>query len=187
MVAELSAHRTVAMRLSLATNPQAASLAATHALALNAFYSGSSQSCLDLSERSVTLGSHAPGIGDSLAARTLLESFSNWQTRLPANAGDLWSWLLAQDEIVRAELFALCIGLSINALNMPWERRTGALRHADQLAEHLALDMREFWSATVESFFGKVTKAHILAAVQEAKGEETAQMISSSEEGGHGR
>ena len=98
--------------------------------------------------------------------------------RLPPDAGDLWSWLLAQDEIVRAELFALCIGLGVNALNMPWERRTGALRHADQLAEHLALDMRGFWSATVESFFGKVTKAHILAAVQEAKGEETAQMIS---------
>ena len=74
MVVELSAHRTVAMRLGLASNPQAAFLAATHALALNAFYSASSHSCLDLSERSVTLGSHAPGIGDSLAARTLFES-----------------------------------------------------------------------------------------------------------------
>jgi ParB family chromosome partitioning protein len=177
MVAELSAHRTVAMRLSLATNPQAAFLAATHALALNAFYSASSYSCLDLSERSVTLGSHAPGIGDSLAARTLLESFGNWQMRLPTDAGDLWSWLLAQDEAVRAELFALCIGLSVNALNMPWERRTGALQHADHLAEHLALDMRGFWSATVESFLGKVTKAHILAAVREAKGDETGEMI----------
>lgn len=177
MVVELSAHRTVAMRLSLASNPQAAFLAATHALALNAFYSAKSHTCLDLSERSVTLGQQAPGIGDSLAARTLLECFGNWQMRLPADAGDLWSWLLAQDETVRAELFALCIGLSVNALNMPWERRTGALQHADQLAEHLALDMRGFWSATVESFFGKVTKAHILAAVREAKGEETEQMV----------
>jgi ParB family chromosome partitioning protein len=177
MIVELSAHRTVAMRLSLANDPQAAFLAATHALALSAFYGASSQTCLDLSERSVTLGHHAPGIGDSLAARTLLKSFGNWQMRLPADAGDLWSWLLAQDETVRAELFALCVGLSVNALNMPWERRTGALQHADQLAEHLALDMRVYWSATVESFLGRVTKAHILAAVREAKGEETAQMI----------
>ena len=37
--------------------------------------------------------------------------------------------------------------------------------------------MRVYWSATVESFFGKVTKAHILAAVREAKGDETAEMI----------
>ncbi|MFY9657651.1 MAG: DNA-binding protein, partial [Methylocystis sp.] len=178
LVAELSAHRTVAMRLSLANNPQAAFLAATHALTLNAFYSASSHSCLDLSERSVTLGSHAPGIGDSLAARTLLESFGNWQMRLPADPADLWSWLLAQDESVRAELFALCVGLSVNALNMPWERRTSVLQHADRLAEHIALDMRVYWSASVESFFGKVTKAHILAAVREAKGDEMAEMIS---------
>ena len=177
MVVELSAHRTVAMRLSLASNPQAAFLAATHALALNAFYSASSHSCLDLSERSVTLGSHAPGIGDSLAARTLFESFGNWQMRLPADPADLWSWLLAQDESVRAQLFALCVGLSVNALNMPWERRTGVLQHADELAEHIALDMRVYWSATVESYFGKVTKAQILAAVREAKGDETAEMI----------
>lgn len=178
MIVELSAHRTVAMRLSLANDPQAAFLAATHALALNAFYSAGSYSCLDLSERSVTLGHHAPGIGDSLTARTLHDSFGNWQMRLPADATDLWSWLLAQDEAARAELFALCVGLSANALNMPWERRTGALQHADQLAKHLALDMRGFWSATVESYLGKVTKAHILAAVREAKGEETAQLIS---------
>ena len=132
MIAELSAHRTVAMRLSLARNPQATCLAATHALALNAFYSASSHSCLDLSERSVTLGSHAPGIGDSLAARSLFESFGNWQMRLPADPADLWSWLLSQDESVRAELFALCVGLSVNALNMPWERRTSVLQHADR-------------------------------------------------------
>lgn len=177
MVVELSAHRTVAMRLGLASNPQAAFLAATHALALNAFYSAISHSCLDLSERSVTLGSHAPGIGDSLAVRTLFESFGNWQMRLPADPADLWSWLLAQDKSVRAELFALCIGLSVNALNMPWERRTSVLEHADRLAEHVALDMRVYWSATVESYFGKVTKAHILAAVREAKGDEMAEMI----------
>ena len=175
---ELSLDQLMPFCVSLASNPQAAFLAATHALALNAFYSASSHSCLDLSERSVTLGSHAPGIGDSLAARTLFESFGNWQMRLPADPANLWSWLLAQDESARAELFALCAGLSVNALNMPWERRTGVLQHADQLAEHIALDMRVSWSATVESFFGKVTKAHILAAVREAKGDEMAEMIS---------
>jgi hypothetical protein len=45
MITELSAHRTMAMRLSLANNPQTAFLAATHALALNAFCSASSHSC----------------------------------------------------------------------------------------------------------------------------------------------
>ncbi len=73
MLTELSAHRTVALRSALASDPEAAFLAATHALALSAFYGAVQHSCLDLSERSITLGSHAPGIGDSLAARTVLE------------------------------------------------------------------------------------------------------------------
>lgn len=37
--------------------------------------------------------------------------------------------------------------------------------------------MRDFWRPTVENYFGKVTKTGILAAVREAKGEATAQMI----------
>ncbi|WP_245433831.1 hypothetical protein [Methylocystis hirsuta] len=37
--------------------------------------------------------------------------------------------------------------------------------------------MSAHWTPTVESYFGKVTKARILAAVREAKGEATAQMI----------
>ena len=149
----------------------------THALALSAFYGAAQHSCLDLSERSITLGSHAPGIGDSLAARTVLESFGNWRLRLPGNPANLWFWLLAQDQNVRAELFAQCVGLCVNAVNLPWERRAGALEHADQLAHQLALDMRVYWNASVESYFGKVTKAQILAAVREAKGEGMAEMI----------
>ncbi len=177
MLTELSAHRTVALRSALASDPEAAFLAATHALALSAFYGAVQHSCLDLSERSITLGSHAPGVGDSLAARTVLESFGNWQLRLPGNPANLWSWLLAQDQNVRAELFAQCVGLCVNAVNLPWERRTGALEHADRLAERLELDMRVYWSATIESYFGKVTKAQILSSVREAKGEEMAEMI----------
>ena len=37
--------------------------------------------------------------------------------------------------------------------------------------------MRQHWSATTKSFFGKVTKSQILATVREVKGEAAAQMI----------
>ena len=187
MVVELSAHRTVAMRLGLASDPQAAFLAATHALALNAFYSASSHSCLDLSERSVTLGSHAPGIGDSLAARTLFESFGNWQMRLPADPANLWSWLLAQDESARAELFALCVGLSVNALNMPWERRTGVLQHADRTrrtyrARHARLLERHRGELLRQGHEG----AHIGGGAG-GEGRRDGGNDRAPEEGGHGR
>ena len=101
LVLELSAHRTVAMRLGLASNPQAAFLAATHALALNAFYSASSHSCLDLSERSGR--SDRTPRGSATISRRGPCSTSEWHTCLPADPADLRSWLLAQDESVRAD------------------------------------------------------------------------------------
>jgi ParB family chromosome partitioning protein len=97
--------------------------------------------------------------------------------RLPQDPADLWGWLIAQSTEDRAALFAFCVGCGVNALYLPHERRVAAFDHADCLAEHLALDMRDYWRATVESYFGKVTKTQILAAVHEAKGEATAQMI----------
>jgi ParB family chromosome partitioning protein len=173
---ELSAHRTIALRSKLSADPEAAFLAATHALALNTFYGSAQHSCLDVTLRSAPIGSHAPGVGDAPAASALQESFGQWQLRLPQNPADLWGWLIAQSTEDRAALFAFCVGFGVNALYLPYERRSG-FDHADRLAEHLALDMRDFWRATVENYFGKVTKTQILAAVREAKGEATAQMI----------
>jgi ParB family chromosome partitioning protein len=174
---ELSAHRTIALRSKLSADPEAAFLAATHALALNIFYGSAQHSCLEFTLRSAPIGSHAPGVGDAPVANALQESFGQWQWRLPQNTAELWGWLIAQSAESRAELFAFCVGFSVNALYLPHERRTAAFDHADRLAEYLALDMRDYWSATAENYFGKVTKTQILAAVREAKGEATAQMI----------
>ncbi|MGD9657514.1 MAG: DNA-binding protein [Methylocystis sp.] len=175
--AELSEYRTIALRSKLSADPEGAFLAATHALALNIFYGSAQHSCLDITLRSAPIGSHAAGVGDAPAASSLQETFGQWQLRLPQNSADLWGWLIAQSTEDRAALFAFCVGLGVNALYLPYERRSAAFDHADRLAEHLALDMRDFWRATVESYFGKVTKTQILAAVREAEGEATAQMI----------
>lgn len=174
---ELSAHRTIALRAKLSADPESAFLAATHALALNIFYGSAQHSCLALTLGSPQIGAHAPGAGDAPAAISLQEAFGQWQLRLPQHPAELWSWLIAQSAEDRAALFALCVGLGVNALYLPNERRGAAFDHADYLAEHLVLDMRDFWKPTVENYFGKVTKTQILAAVREAKDEATAQMI----------
>ncbi|AZG78769.1 ParB/RepB/Spo0J family partition protein [Methylocystis rosea] len=178
LLSELTAHRTLALREALANDPDAAFLAAAHALALNAFYgAGGFETCVEIDAKSVLLGSHAPGLGDTPAARAISEAHGRWQLRLPEKSQDLWSWLVKLDGESRASLFAHCVGLSVNALHLAHDRRPRALVHADLLAEHRTLDMTTYWSPTVESYFGKVTKAQILAAVREAKGEATAQMI----------
>ncbi|MBG0797007.1 ParB/RepB/Spo0J family partition protein [Methylocystis sp. L43] len=178
LLTELTAHRTLALRNVLAIDPEAAFLAATHALALSAFYRpGAFETCVEIGAKSFLLGSHAPALSDAPAARALDDTHGHWQLRLPEKAEDLWAWLIKLDHDARASLFAHCVGLSVNALYLPYDRRPRALAHADRLAEHLALDMSTHWSPTVESYFGKVTKAQILAAVREAKGAAAAQII----------
>lgn len=178
LLSELTAHRTLALRATLANDPGAAFLAATHALALKTFYgAGYFDGCIEIEAKSVLLGSHASGLADTPAARAINQAQEHWQLRLPKSSQDLWAWLVKLDPDSRASLFAHCVGLSVNALFLSHDRRPRALAHAGQLAEHLALDMNANWSATVESFFGKVTKAQILAAVREAKGDATAEMI----------
>ncbi|MBG0792498.1 ParB/RepB/Spo0J family partition protein [Methylocystis sp. H62] len=178
LLSELTAHRTLALRVALTNDPDAAFLAATHALALKAFYgSGHFDGCVELETKNVFLGSYAPGLADTPVARANDEANGHWQLRLPKRSQDLWAWLVKSDRDATAGLFAYCVGQSVNALQLPHDLRPRALEHADQLAEHLGLDMSAHWAPTAESFFGKVTKARILAAVREAKGEATAQMI----------
>lgn len=119
LLTELTAHRTLALRETLANDPDAAFLAATHALALNAFYgAGGFETCVEIEAKSVLLGSHAPGLGDTPAARAIDEAHGNWQLRLPEKAQELWTWLLTLDCDARASLFAHCVGLSVNALHL---------------------------------------------------------------------
>jgi ParB family transcriptional regulator, chromosome partitioning protein len=53
-----------------------------------------------------------------------------------------------------------------------------ARAHADRIAEAVGLDVAAAgWSPTVDNYLGRVTKARILKAVCEAKGQQAAQQI----------
>lgn len=121
-MAELTAHRTLALRDVLANDPEAAFLAATHALALNAFYGPDAfETCVEIGAKSFLLGSHAPALSDAPAARALDDTHGHWQLRLPEKAEDLWARLIKLDHDARASLFAHCVGLSVNALYLTTE------------------------------------------------------------------
>lgn len=178
LVAELTAYRTLALRESLADDPDTALLALTHALVLKSFYrSAGSETCLELDIRSAALEVHAADLGESDVATRISARQARWAGMLPKNPGDLWDALVAFDADSLAALFAWCVSTGVNALQLPHIRRTRELAHADCLADHVDLDMRRHWSATSKSFFGKVTKSRILATVCEVKGEAAAQMI----------
>lgn len=173
LIRDLTAHRTLGLRLALGGNPDVALVAVTHALVAQTFYRGHDEgTCLDIRPTSAPLGSHADGIEDTAAAKTLAERHEAWAVRMPKEATDLWTFIVALDHDSRMSLFAHCAALTVSAVNLPWDRKPRALAAADRLAEAVVLDMTAHWTPTARTYLGRVTKAHILAAVREGVSEE---------------
>ncbi|MDZ3836989.1 MAG: ParB/RepB/Spo0J family partition protein [Rhodospirillales bacterium] len=178
LVTELTAHRTLALRDALANDPDTAFVAVLHALCLNGFYHYVSETCLEITAKSASFGTQAPGLNDSASAKAIESRHTQWAGQLPKDAGDLWNALIAFDGDSRAALFAHCASLSVNAVHEPWNRNPRRIAHAGQVARAVGLDMvAAGWTPTVDNYLGRVTKARILEAVREAKGEASAQLI----------
>ena len=178
LMTELTAYRTLALRDALGQDWDVAFLAALHALCLKHFYRYATDSCIEIEVKSVVFGNQAPGLNDTAVAKAVDDRHQRWSEQLPREPGDLWSALLVFDADSRQALFAHCVALSVNAVHESWNRRPHALAHADRLAEALDLDIAAAgWSPTIDNYFGRVTRARILQAVREAKGEGAAQLI----------
>ncbi len=177
LLTELTAHRTLALRHALGDRPDVAFLAALHALALGVFYTYRLDTCLELELKSVQFGSQAPGLNDTPLARAFDARHQAWRSALPKEPGDLWGVLGSFDADSRDALFAHCVSLSVNAVHEAWNRRPRAFAHADRLAQAVALDMAASWTPTAANFLGRVTKARILQAVSESKGQRAADRV----------
>ena len=164
----------------MADNHRVAYLAVLHALALKLFYSRPASwpvSCLQI-EAQDTLVAPFDGLGDFKAAKEIEARHQAFEATLPQDPADLWDYLMALDDNAAHTLFAHCAGLTINAIHDPVVRGPGKREHALRLATALNLDMSEQgFVAEAPNFFGRVTKATILASVAEAKGEETANLL----------
>ena len=178
LVMELTAHRTLALRDALANDPQTAFLASLHAMTLRLFYHYPLDSCIEITPHSAGFGGQAPGLGDTAYALSIDDRTTSWLGALPKAPEDLWEALVGFDNDSREALFAHCVAMTVNAVQEPYNRRPRALAHADVLAATLGLDMAAAgWAPTGESYLAHVTKARILEAVREAKGDGAADRI----------
>ena len=178
LMTELTAHRTLGRRQALGERFDVAFLAALHALTLKAFYRYAQDSCLDLDLKCVAFGAQAPVLNDSACAEAIRARHDRWAKKLPKEPQDLWDGLKALDEKDKAELFAHVVGISVNAVHETWNRRPGALAHAERLAQAVDLDMAAAgWRPTAENFLGRVAKARIVQAVVEGRGRQAADRI----------
>jgi ParB family chromosome partitioning protein len=184
LLTELTAYRTLALREALGQEPGIAYLALLHALCLRLFYRYGAESCLEIEAKSVMFGAQAPGLGDTPLAERVDARHQGWAAQLPEDATELWDSLSGFDTDSREALFAHCVALTLNATYDPYNRRPRGLAHAGRLAEILSLDLAAAgWAPHVDNYLGRVSKARILEAVREVKGEQAAQRLEGLKKG----
>ena len=184
LTTELTAYRTLALREALGNEPGIAHLAVLHALCLKLFYRYGLDSCLEIEPKSVMFDAQAPGLADTLLAARVDARHRHWAEQLPEESCELWDVLGSFDTDSRDALFAHCVSLTINAVVESYNRRPKAVAHADRLAQAVSLNLAAAgWMATVDNYLGRVSKARILEAVREAKGQAAAERIAPLKKG----
>ncbi|MQA00993.1 MAG: chromosome partitioning protein ParB [Dehalococcoidia bacterium] len=179
LVRDLTAHRTLGLRLALGEQPGVALIAVTHALAAQAFYHVGDETCLEIRATDTPLRGHAAGIDDTSAAQALAARHEAWAAQMPSEVEDLWAFVTSLDDERRMSLFAHCAAATVFAVRLRWDRRSSVLEGADRLAEAVSLDMTAHWQPTANAYLGRVTKAQIAQAVREGVSDEEAERIAS--------
>ncbi|WP_106755035.1 ParB/RepB/Spo0J family partition protein [Pannonibacter carbonis] len=194
LVIELTAHRTLALRDAVASNPHVAMTALLHKLVSDTFLHRPATGVLEANVRQIHFAAQADDLKDSASAQSVTERHERWGDHVPADDEALWDWLIALDDDSRLELLAHCVSYGINAL---YERPnpyggSGVSEHglkvrmgqAERLARATGLDMVSAgWRPTVGNYFGRVTKTRIVEAVREGAGDRAAQLIDHMKKG----
>lgn len=168
MCRQLSAHRTAALQVAIASDPKLALVATVHRLAMRVvhgdmWYDGKLPVNVD-AERTSQLEDFAPDYVGSIAYVALEKIAAPWRKKLPKEPAKLYAALLKMSVEDLNKLLAVCVSFTVEAVTSnPTEGDSGA----DILAKTCKLDMRKGWEATAESYFKHVPKPLILAAVGE--------------------
>ncbi|MGJ4859549.1 ParB/RepB/Spo0J family partition protein [Labrys sp. La1] len=194
LLIELTAHRTLALRDAVAQNPQVATTMLLHKLVRDTFQHKSGTGCLEVSIRHVFFPGQADDLSDSPSAKAVAERHQGWMQEIPDDDEALWDWLAGLDEASRMAVLAHCVSYGVNALHEKPNPYGGSgvseqglklrLAQADRLARATGLDMAEAgWQPTASHYLGRVTKARILQAVTEGKGQAAADRIAHLKKG----
>lgn len=173
LLRELSAHRTQAMRATLASQPEVALNALIYSLALPVFCSAQRCDVVQLRIEHEHLRKHAKDIEGCAASIELDRIGSRWGDQLPGDPASLWRWLQEAELDTRLELLAYLTATSLNAVQSEGRRND----FADPLHLALGLDMADWWQPTRDSYLGRVSKAQVIAAVTEAVSRESADSL----------
>lgn len=173
LIEDLTAHKTAALRIELANNPDVALVAVVHAMLLRVAYPyHSEQSALQLS---LTHERLEASIKDAESCKGLIafnDLADNYGHHLPGNPADLFDWLLEQPQDTVLSLLAFGAAHSVNAVEKKFTDRKRGIEQANQLGRALKVHMSDWFETTGDSYFRHVNRTTIELAVAEAKGGE---------------
>lgn len=160
LIDELMAHKTLALRAELASQPDLVLRCVVFALAANATSDLGLLSLIrvridaaDVGKLTIRAESPAQAHYDGL--------LDAWRDRLPSDTGALWTYIAIADVSTLLDLLAVLAAPAI-------ELRAGRGEHiADLLCEAAGLDMRKWWQASAGSFFEHVRKDVTVDAIME--------------------
>lgn len=167
LLKDLTSHRTAALRIELANQPDVALAAVVHALGGRLFYPMPGGNCVKLSgEQRYLFAADEP-----VTALAALEN-KRKEYALPADRTEFWDWCLKRSQEELLNLLALCAAHSVDAVqDNSRHNSTTDIGHADQLATALNLDMRKWFTCTAGALFNRISRRQIAQAYTEATGE----------------
>ena len=148
---ELMAHKTLALRTELATQPELALRCVVFAMAANAMSDLGPLSLIRIRVEETDVAKHITR-SESMAPAAYAKLLNAWRDRLPADTVALWSFIAQCDLLALLDLLAVLAAPAI-------ELRAGRGEDlAEALCEAAGLDMTKWWSASPQSYFEHVRK-----------------------------
>ena len=186
LVWKLTKARTEALRASMIQNPDAAADLLIAHLCERLFYgvrfasgdplplecnlpAGRDDFCPGTGKSEPARGSH--GTDQPSEAQTVFyDALQAWRSRLPQTPDGLVGFVAGLTPGDRTDLLALLSAASLNTVVEAAEVSHGGKSDASvgRVAKHVGCDVMKWWKPTADSFFGGLTKAGIVAALDEA-------------------
>lgn len=168
LVESLTTERTIALRAAVAGNQHVALVAAVHKFC-NVFYDYS----VDSAVKGVIHGNTITVTEAMKASKGFAEieaQVARVTALLPESRGDLWTFLLTQDQAALLDILTVAVARSIYAVKKQYQdaEGTGHLRHANQLAQALGFEMSALWRPTAANYWGRISTAQIAEQIGEA-------------------
>jgi ParB family chromosome partitioning protein len=166
LAADLQAHRTAALQAVVAQTPDLALRLVVHSLLLDRQHARY-RAVAKISGYEPNLKQVCPTIEDTPAVRVVTEMHDQRGFHEPGEHAELLPWLLNLDNSEVLTILAPLVASTINAGCEDWSRGPGCSLAA-QVATAARLNMADWWTATEETYFSRVTKVQIGQAVREA-------------------